>query len=1460
MNHPHRLHIFSFGATAALVCVLCSIAGAQSTPPSIQWERTYGGSRRDAAYSIQRTTDGGYIVSGETESPDGDVTGEHFPSFDFWIVKLSVGRDIEWQRTLGGSKQEWYCRVRQTTDGGYIVAGMTQSSDGDITNNKGQNDFWVVKLSKIGAIEWQQTYGGSGDEYPYSIELTSDGGYILAGFSTSNDGDVSGNHGGRDYWILKISSIGAIQWQKSLGGTRDEFATSAKQTTDGGYIVAGYTRSNNGDVTSNHGEDDFWIVKLSSVGAIEWQKTYGGSNRDWAACIQQTTEGGYIVAGWTQSLNGDVTGFHGNAAGDVWVLKLSASGIIEWEKAFGGTNDEGAQSIQQTFDGGYVVAGGSISSDGDATINHGYYDFWIVKLTNGGALEWQTSLGGTGDDNAAEIVQTPDGGYIVAGRTDSTNGDVSAHPGGGSADFWIVKLGPPIPIISSARQQEVEQLCDGAILDTLYVHNVGKDALTIFSAVFLSGQEFSLVQPSAFPVVIQSGDSLAFVSRFATAISGSYNDALRLLNNDTALAHSPWVIAFTGVKDSVGFMVGNIASDTLNFGGVACNTTWDTIFTLENISSAGTTFLLQTANGIFSVLPSIYLKSGVGNQIPVHFSGGAPGLYSSSLQIEDTCGRLRSFVLEARVDSAMFGLSLLRDTATCPGDSSVRVATIHNYSAVMQGMHFSGGSAAFSLTPDTLTLAPGDSATIKIVFHGSATIGSYAASYVFTDNCGTAHAITETIHVDTASLTAQTIADIVTCINDSVVQQSWLHNISTVSQTVLLDGDNGLFSISPDSVTLAAGDSALVNIVFRGAASGGSYTVHYGLPGCGSHHSLSATVRVDTGTVTALAVSDTTICPNTPVSRTLTFINTSSVVQIVRPSGNNGLFTLSPDSLLIAPGASGIFTIVFRAPATLGANNVSYVYLDACNVPHSLTVQVNVDTQSVTMRALADTTVCPGDAATRTIVAHNVTNVTQNVRLLGSDPLFSVAPFVATIAPGDSAAFTVSFRGSNTIGKHRVQYSYPGACGASQDLFVSVIVDTASITASRIADATVCPGVPVFSDVTIRNVSSSVQHVPLNSGDTHFSVVPDSVTLAPGDSATVQIVFHGAPDTGTYSAVCALPGCGVGNVLQAVVHVQSPNIRIPFSLDTTICPFTPIAFKIPIINLDSITHTLTLQSATGVLSRTSLTLGPAARDTVVLSFPGGPMGLDVTNVVVTDDCGIAHNVDVTMNIRSAPPLQLSLRTAAGPTRVGMERKVYLVATPPSSVASGNFSFTVANEPTALEFDSIATQCSTTIVRGANNHTITFNTCSLPASDTIATLYYQTLVGSTLSPTVTLLNAATTNTCDTVSGAGAATINLLPPGCELGTVVVHPFASGIQAVYPNPATGTIVITYATVQEGYVALVLCDPLGSTVQTIVQTSLKPGVYSVECDTRSLMSGVYHLMLQTGSKILQREMLIMR
>ncbi len=416
--------------------------------PSIQWQKSFGGSQSDGAFSICQTNDGGYVVTGYTESNDSDIALFH-GNQDYWILKLNNTGSIEWQKSLGGTDKDFSFSIQQTSDGGYIVAGQSISDDIDISGNHGQEDYWIVKLNSSGNIQWQKSLGGSNNDYAYSIIQTMSGGYIVAGTTKSTDGDISFHHGTiaiqYDYWVVNLDSAGTILWEKTLGGGSNDLAECVIQTTDSGFVIAGRSSSTDGEVTNHHGTtqySDLWIVKLNNSGNLQWQKSLGGSLNDGAYSIQQTLDGGFIAGGTSTSSDGDVTLHYGSFVdNDIWIVKIDSVGNLIWEKTLGGTGTDWLHYIQQTNDGEYILAGYTGSDDGDLMGLRGRgidYDSWIVKLSNIGNMQWQKVMGGTKDDIARCVKQTNDNGFIVSGSSSSSNGDLTKN--NGKSDFWIVKL------------------------------------------------------------------------------------------------------------------------------------------------------------------------------------------------------------------------------------------------------------------------------------------------------------------------------------------------------------------------------------------------------------------------------------------------------------------------------------------------------------------------------------------------------------------------------------------------------------------------------------------------------------------------------------------------------------------------------------------------------------------------------------------------------------------------------------------------------------------------------------------------------------------------------------------------------------------------------------------------------------------------------------------------------------
>ena len=264
---------------------------------------------------------------------------------------------------------------------------------GDISQpNKGYSDIWILKLNADGSITWDKTFGGSLYDAISSIQNTSDGGYVAVGTSNSANGNIyDSNKGGADLVVIKLNADGSKDWNKTYGGSDDDLANSVQTTSDNGYIITGYTKSNNFDVEDgNNGDKDIWVLKLNADGSKDWDKTFGGSDDDLANSVQTTSDNGYIITGYTKSSNFDVEDGN-NGTFDVWVLKLNADGSKAWDKTFGGTQAEIGWSIQKTFHGGYIILATTTSSGGDGDIkdeNNGDYDVWVIKLDSEGNISY----------------------------------------------------------------------------------------------------------------------------------------------------------------------------------------------------------------------------------------------------------------------------------------------------------------------------------------------------------------------------------------------------------------------------------------------------------------------------------------------------------------------------------------------------------------------------------------------------------------------------------------------------------------------------------------------------------------------------------------------------------------------------------------------------------------------------------------------------------------------------------------------------------------------------------------------------------------------------------------------------------------------------------------------------------------------------------------------------------------
>ena len=309
--------------------LLASALNVYSQDPQIQWQNTIGGSENDVLYAVVQTLDGGYILGGVSESNiSGDKTENSVGFTDYWIVKIDVSGNIEWQNTIGGFSTERLRAVFQTSNGDYIIGGSSFSNiGGDKTeDSNGQSDYWVLKLNNSGNIIWQNTIGGNSGENLNSIIPTVDDGFLIGGSSSSDiSGDKTENsNGGGDYWIVKLNAEGEVQWDKTIGGFRDDDLESIAQTLDGGFILGGSSDSDiSGDKTENsNGDYDYWVVKTDEFGNIEWQNTIGGDQGDELHEIIQNVDGSYILAGDSNSNSSGDKSENKIGSPDYWIIKL----------------------------------------------------------------------------------------------------------------------------------------------------------------------------------------------------------------------------------------------------------------------------------------------------------------------------------------------------------------------------------------------------------------------------------------------------------------------------------------------------------------------------------------------------------------------------------------------------------------------------------------------------------------------------------------------------------------------------------------------------------------------------------------------------------------------------------------------------------------------------------------------------------------------------------------------------------------------------------------------------------------------------------------------------------------------------------------------------------------------------------------------------------------------------------
>ncbi|MCS6991922.1 MAG: T9SS type A sorting domain-containing protein [Chitinophagales bacterium] len=426
-----------------LIILSCSRSDGQ-VPPQIEWQRCYGGTDDDIGYAISTTTDGGFIFAGCAGSINGDIPPKteevlHGGKCDYWTAHVNHKGDILFKRLLDGTESDVARKALELPDGNFLIAGSTASNDIDVDCNHGDFDVWIIKLDAAGNVLWKKCYGGPGYEDFGSLVLTADGGFAFCAGTTSNSGQVSGNFGSSDFWVVKADSAGNIQWAKCFGGSGYEKAFSLTATSDGGLAICGFTSSQDGQVIGNHSSDfDGWVVRLDDKGKTKWTRCYGGTLFETLYSITELKDGSLMLTGYASSSDGDLTGNYGGDDG--WLLRIAADGQILWSKNIGGTADESLSKAIQTADGTIIATGYSRSSGGDVPANYGDWDCWLVLTDTAGNLLHSKNFGGLLADVCYDVAVAADGGLALMGYTASVDTFFDVSGNHGKKDFWLVKL------------------------------------------------------------------------------------------------------------------------------------------------------------------------------------------------------------------------------------------------------------------------------------------------------------------------------------------------------------------------------------------------------------------------------------------------------------------------------------------------------------------------------------------------------------------------------------------------------------------------------------------------------------------------------------------------------------------------------------------------------------------------------------------------------------------------------------------------------------------------------------------------------------------------------------------------------------------------------------------------------------------------------------------------------------
>jgi outer membrane protein OmpA-like peptidoglycan-associated protein len=406
------------------------------------WQKAFGGLGYDNGVKMIPVDHNCFILGGTTGSMDGIGEGNHsMDKTDLVVCRVSAEGQVIWKTVVGGSMDEQFGDMQPTRDGGILLMGTTESTDGDCNENHGKMDFLLAKIDRHGKLLWSRCYGGLGNDQGLAAIETRDGGYLIGGESGSQSGNMTYHIGALDCWVAQLDSAGNVTRERTFGGRGNERVINLLELRKDRYLAVCATTSTEGDVKDPIGEKDAWLVCFSNNLDIVWKRTYGGSDFDETKQVIRTRSGDLVLCGTSFSDDLDLEGTPNRGMGDSWIFRISEEGDLKWSRLYGGARNEGANGIAETPDGGFIMVGTSNSSDKFIVRNNGVYDGFIVRIDSLGERKWWTSFGGEDFESLFDVLPLLGGNYLTLGFAESVKGDLlplNKEPGN---DFWFFRFG-----------------------------------------------------------------------------------------------------------------------------------------------------------------------------------------------------------------------------------------------------------------------------------------------------------------------------------------------------------------------------------------------------------------------------------------------------------------------------------------------------------------------------------------------------------------------------------------------------------------------------------------------------------------------------------------------------------------------------------------------------------------------------------------------------------------------------------------------------------------------------------------------------------------------------------------------------------------------------------------------------------------------------------------------------------